>query len=34
VPTTVAGDGMTEGIALNPVSQLDELVAWFALPPN
>jgi DNA repair protein RadA/Sms len=34
VPTTVAGDGMTEGIALNPVAQLDELVAWFALPPN
>jgi DNA repair protein RadA/Sms len=34
VPTTVAGDRMTEGIALNPVTQLDELVAWFALPPN
>ncbi len=35
VPTTaVAGDGATEGIALNPITQLDELVAWFALPPD
>jgi DNA repair protein RadA/Sms len=29
---SLPGDRETEGIALNPVSQLDELVAWFALP--
>jgi len=29
---SLSGDRATEGIALNPVSQLDELVAWFALP--
>ncbi|MEZ5828817.1 MAG: DNA repair protein RadA [Hyphomicrobiales bacterium] len=28
----LSGDREAEGIALNPVSQLDELVAWFALP--
>jgi DNA repair protein RadA/Sms len=29
---SLSGDREREGIALNPVSQLDELVAWFALP--
>jgi len=28
---SLSGDREMEGIALNPVSQLDELVAWFAL---
>ena len=29
-----SGDRKAEAIALNPVSQLDELVAWFALPAD
>jgi DNA repair protein RadA/Sms len=31
---SLSGDREAEGIALNPVSQLDELVAWFALPAD
>ena len=30
----LADDREAQGIALNPVSQLDELVAWFALPAS
>jgi len=29
---SLAGDRAVEGITLGPVSQLEELVAWFALP--
>jgi DNA repair protein RadA/Sms len=31
---SLSDDREAEGIALNPVSQLDELVAWFALPAD
>jgi DNA repair protein RadA/Sms len=31
---SLSGDRVSEGIALNPISQLDELVAWFALPAD
>jgi DNA repair protein RadA/Sms len=31
---TLAGDRAVEGITLGPVSQLEELVAWFALPAD
>jgi DNA repair protein RadA/Sms len=35
VPTaSISGEREAHGIALNPVSQLDELVAWFALAAN
>jgi len=31
---SLSGDRKAGGIAFNPISQLDELVAWFALPTN
>jgi DNA repair protein RadA/Sms len=31
---SLSGDRKAGGIALTPISQLDELVAWFALPTN